>query len=289
MLSATALVGAGTGVDIAAGQGDAETVDVPSGVAAPGSQDYLFATRTAPPVSRSDARLLVGADRLQAIETKAAETVHARRGREARQAARKRPQHLRAQNAREADQWRPPLTTYNITATFGQAELVVVDRAHRRGPGRGDRDTGASGRTWDGYLRGLRRFRMRNKIVVQHDDGTETWYCDLSEIDVSTGTRVTSATVIGLVGATGNVTETTCTSSSGPRAAGDRSTRWLDSWHAESDSDSPREPRHRLPPHAVPTMMRRLHLPERPSGGRNQPRADSRLRLAVVGEHAPNT
>jgi murein DD-endopeptidase MepM/ murein hydrolase activator NlpD len=45
-----------------------------------------------------------------------------------------------------------------------------------------------------------------NKIVVEHADGTETWYCHLSAINVSVGQAVTHETVIGLVGATGNVT-----------------------------------------------------------------------------------
>ncbi|MFE3598931.1 peptidoglycan DD-metalloendopeptidase family protein [Streptomyces sp. NPDC059096] len=45
-----------------------------------------------------------------------------------------------------------------------------------------------------------------NQIVVRHDDGTYSQYAHLSEIRVVAGQRVEGSTVIGLSGATGNVT-----------------------------------------------------------------------------------
>ncbi len=44
-----------------------------------------------------------------------------------------------------------------------------------------------------------------NRIIVRHTDGTQTWYCHLSAI-LHSGGPVNAGEVIGLVGATGNVT-----------------------------------------------------------------------------------
>jgi murein DD-endopeptidase MepM/ murein hydrolase activator NlpD len=43
------------------------------------------------------------------------------------------------------------------------------------------------------------------RIVVQHNDGTETWYCHLSSFEVRSGT-VQPGEIIGRVGSTGNST-----------------------------------------------------------------------------------
>lgn len=45
-----------------------------------------------------------------------------------------------------------------------------------------------------------------NKVVVRHQDGTETWYVHMSALNTQIGEQVTSQTMIGFVGATGNVT-----------------------------------------------------------------------------------
>ncbi|MEV7090521.1 peptidoglycan DD-metalloendopeptidase family protein [Streptomyces sp. NPDC093085] len=45
-----------------------------------------------------------------------------------------------------------------------------------------------------------------NQIVIRHDDGTYSQYAHLSQIQVAEGQRVEGSTVIGLSGATGNVT-----------------------------------------------------------------------------------
>jgi murein DD-endopeptidase MepM/ murein hydrolase activator NlpD len=44
-----------------------------------------------------------------------------------------------------------------------------------------------------------------NKIVVRHEDGTETWYCHLSRFEM-TGGEVAAGQLIGRVGTTGNST-----------------------------------------------------------------------------------
>ncbi|MFF0745597.1 M23 family metallopeptidase [Streptomyces sp. NPDC004111] len=43
------------------------------------------------------------------------------------------------------------------------------------------------------------------RIVLELPDGTEVWYCHLSQMNVSPGEKVSTAQVIGNVGATGNV------------------------------------------------------------------------------------
>jgi murein DD-endopeptidase MepM/ murein hydrolase activator NlpD len=45
-----------------------------------------------------------------------------------------------------------------------------------------------------------------NLVVIDHASGVSTWYAHLSRIDVTSGTRVTTAAQVGLVGATGNAT-----------------------------------------------------------------------------------
>jgi murein DD-endopeptidase MepM/ murein hydrolase activator NlpD len=43
-------------------------------------------------------------------------------------------------------------------------------------------------------------------LVIDHANGVSTWYAHLSSIDVTSGTAVTTAAQVGLVGATGNAT-----------------------------------------------------------------------------------
>ena len=45
-----------------------------------------------------------------------------------------------------------------------------------------------------------------NLVVIDHANGVSSWYAHLSRIDVTSGTTVTTATQVGLVGATGNAT-----------------------------------------------------------------------------------
>ena len=45
-----------------------------------------------------------------------------------------------------------------------------------------------------------------NLVVIDHANGVSSWYAHLSRIDVTAGAAVTTATQVGLVGATGNAT-----------------------------------------------------------------------------------
>ena len=45
-----------------------------------------------------------------------------------------------------------------------------------------------------------------NLVVIDHADGVSSWYAHLSRIDVTRGASMTTATQVGLVGATGNAT-----------------------------------------------------------------------------------
>jgi murein DD-endopeptidase MepM/ murein hydrolase activator NlpD len=45
-----------------------------------------------------------------------------------------------------------------------------------------------------------------NLVVIAHANGVSSWYAHLSRIDVTTGAAATTATQVGLVGATGNAT-----------------------------------------------------------------------------------
>jgi murein DD-endopeptidase MepM/ murein hydrolase activator NlpD len=45
-----------------------------------------------------------------------------------------------------------------------------------------------------------------NLVVIAHANGVSSWYAHLSRIDVTAGAAATTATQVGLVGATGNST-----------------------------------------------------------------------------------
>jgi hypothetical protein len=45
-----------------------------------------------------------------------------------------------------------------------------------------------------------------NRVIVQHLDGTETWYCHLADFTVRPGTQVAAGAPVGHVGTTGNTT-----------------------------------------------------------------------------------
>jgi murein DD-endopeptidase MepM/ murein hydrolase activator NlpD len=153
--------------------------------------------------------VLLGADRVEAIVTEAEKTAKEMRAREARRIARREARERAAEERRqeriEARQWGAPVVGYTITATFGETSSlwssvhtgVDLDAT----TGTPVTSVGPGTVTSAGY-----DGSYGNKIVVEHSDGTETWYCHLSAINVSVGQAVTHETVIGLVGATGNVT-----------------------------------------------------------------------------------
>ena len=45
-----------------------------------------------------------------------------------------------------------------------------------------------------------------NKVVITLDDGTELWFCHMSDYAVSSGEEVRAGEVIGYIGNTGNTT-----------------------------------------------------------------------------------
>jgi murein DD-endopeptidase MepM/ murein hydrolase activator NlpD len=142
----------------------------------------------------------------QRRQERAAEREQRQRERARRLAEQARREAARqAQEAREARAWRPPLSGYRITATFGQSSSLWstvhtgVDLAAPAGIP--VTSTAAGTVTFAGY-----DGAYGYKVVVQHDDGTETWYAHLSSISVSVGQTVSHHTVVGPVGSSGNVT-----------------------------------------------------------------------------------
>lgn len=208
-LAALALVATGGVVATAVAQDGSRTVDLGDADVTMSSTAAVLASRQALSASRSGARVLLGADRLDAIEKDARKTVAEMRAREARRIAereaRERAAEERRQERIEAMQWGAPVEGYEITATFGETSSlwssVHTGVDLNAVTGTPVTSVGPGTVTFAGY-----DGSYGNKIVVEHDDGTETWYCHLSAINVSVGQAVTHETVIGLVGATGNVT-----------------------------------------------------------------------------------
>ncbi len=101
-------------------------------------------------------------------------------------------------------EWVLPLRSYRLSSGFGQAgnmweaDHTGQDFAAPMGsPIRavGDGEIVEAG--WDGPY--------GNRIVLRHDDGTETWYCHMSRYAYRSG-YVKAGTTIGYVGSTGNST-----------------------------------------------------------------------------------
>jgi murein DD-endopeptidase MepM/ murein hydrolase activator NlpD len=181
-----------------AGLGDADTSWAAT-AAVMASRQHLAA-------SRGGARVLLGADRLEAIAQEAEQKIQAIAAREARQEAERRAAERRRQAAIEARQWGAPIVGYTITARFGDSSSLWSGGIHtgvdlNAVTGTPVTSVGPGRVTFAGY-----DGSYGNKIVVEHPDGFETWYCHLSQISVTPGQAVTHETVIGLVGATGNVT-----------------------------------------------------------------------------------
>lgn len=103
---------------------------------------------------------------------------------------------------REANRWVAPTTNYRITATFGAGGSMWANRhtgLDLAAPTGTPVMSTARGEIveagWDGSY--------GQKVVVRHEDGTETWYCHLSRILLTSGT-VEAGQQIGAVGSTGN-------------------------------------------------------------------------------------
>jgi len=109
-----------------------------------------------------------------------------------------------ARAEREGKVWVLPLDDYRITATFGStgrlwsSRHTGIDLATSYGSPVMSMSSGEIIEAgYDGPY--------GNKIVIRHWDGTETWYCHLSRMDLRSGS-VRPGTVIGRVGSTGNST-----------------------------------------------------------------------------------
>ncbi len=102
------------------------------------------------------------------------------------------------------DRWQYPLESVSLTAYFGQYGLWSSYHTGLDFNGNsGDEiHSIANGEVISASYDGA----YGNKTVVRLEDGTEIWYCHQSSFSVSVGDFVTGGQVIGLVGATGNVT-----------------------------------------------------------------------------------
>ncbi len=208
-VAALALI-AGGGITSAVADGGSKVVSLQGADSAQAQAAVAASRQELASTSRSGARVLLGAERLEAIESTAEETLKQMRleeaRREARQEAREQAAEERRQALLEARQWGAPIEGYSITASFGDTSYLWSSGMHtgvdlNAVTGTPVRSVGPGTVTFAGY-----DGSYGNKIIVEHTDGTETWYCHLSAINVSVGTAVTNQTVIGLVGATGNVT-----------------------------------------------------------------------------------
>jgi murein DD-endopeptidase MepM/ murein hydrolase activator NlpD len=126
----------------------------------------------------------------------------ARLEKERKEAAQRAAQ--RAARLRELRRWVLPLSNYRLSASFGQSgglwssghtgqDFAAPYGTSVKAVHRGE----IVSASWDGSY--------GRKIVIRHEDGTETWYCHLSSFVRTTG-YVTTGELIGRVGSTGNST-----------------------------------------------------------------------------------
>ena len=168
-------------------------------------QAALMESRRDVASSRSGSRILLGAERLEAIEGQARKEIRELRQRQARREARERAAERRRAARLEARQWGAPLADYSISSVFGEVSYVRSG-AHtgvdlNAVTGAPVTSVGPGSVTFAGY-----DGAYGYKVVVRHTDGSRTWYCHLSSISVGVGQAVTNETLLGRVGATGNVT-----------------------------------------------------------------------------------
>ena len=128
--------------------------------------------------------------------------------------------------------WMTPVVDYHLTARFGESGSLWasthtgLDFAAPTGtPVRAATAGTVTSVGWAGAY--------GNKIEITHPDGSQTWYAHLSRTDVQVGSQVGTGTLIGAVGATGNVT--------GPHLH----------FEVRPDGDSPVDPEVALQQHGV--------------------------------------
>lgn len=148
---------------------------------------------------RSATRKVLEGD-LQKVEEIRIEQRVAREKERARKAAEARRAAIAAARA-----WRAPLSGYRISSPFGEYSYIrsgMHTGLDLSAPEGTPVNAVAAGKVVSAAYDGS----FGNKVVVQHSDGTETWYCHLSAIAVSVGQTVGNTTQVGNVGSTGNVT-----------------------------------------------------------------------------------
>ena len=184
-----------------------------SGVNVPGAIGSSRDTETTPVASNQDQgdssalMALELRDRLHAQQAARASRLRSlkqdalREARLAREAARRK---ARAAAERARPKWVAPVLNYQLSAGFGEASGLWSSThtgqdfsAAYGSPVRSVGDGTIVFAGWDGSY--------GEKIAVQHDDGTVTWYAHLSSFE-RTGGRVQAGQIIGRVGTTGNST-----------------------------------------------------------------------------------
>ena len=209
----------GTGITTAVADSGSRTVDLNAAGTSWASTAAVMASRQELAASSRGAgsRVLLGAERLESIEKQARQTVREMRQAEARRIARQEAREEARQEARERAaeqrrlealqaQWGAPIDVYGITAVYGESSSLWSSGSHTgvdldAVTGTPVKSVGPGTVTFAAY-----DGSYGYKVVVRHADGSESWYAHLSAINVSVGASVTNQTVIGLVGATGNVT-----------------------------------------------------------------------------------
>jgi murein DD-endopeptidase MepM/ murein hydrolase activator NlpD len=144
--------------------------------------------------------VVAAGESLTAESTQTAKDAHAALVEAERQRAAERA----ARAEREGKLWVLPLEKYRVTATFGSvgrlwsSRHTGIDLSAAYGTPVKSLSSGEIIET--GY-----EGPYGNRVIIRHWDGTETWYCHLSQIEQRSG-KVMPGTVIGNVGSTGNST-----------------------------------------------------------------------------------
>lgn len=177
--------------------------------------EYVREQRQRMRISRSAARQPSGPDRpllVRRAGRAAAARAELLQSLEDRAAARSERIHeLRQQRAAERarmrwlNRWVAPLTTYDITATFGESSSLWSS-VHT-----GLDLAAAEGNPISAVARGTVTFAGYDgsygyRVAVSHPDGMVTWYAHMSSITIGVGDQVAAGSTVGAVGASGNVT-----------------------------------------------------------------------------------
>ncbi|RZS90299.1 peptidase M23-like protein [Motilibacter rhizosphaerae] len=123
----------------------------------------------------------------------------------ARQRASRSAARIALQDAVATPQWVKPVDRYTLTAHFGEGG-GLWSHGHTGQDFAAPTGTPVHAVGAGVVVSAQRDGAYGNKIVLQHADGTQTWYCHLSAFLVSPGDKVTTGEEIGRVGATGNTT-----------------------------------------------------------------------------------